>query len=207
MDISLQYPLPKSEIGAARRVETRAPVLFGECVIGFKRGMIVNNDTNIPEFCTKRTLILGCGNLLFGDDGFGPAVIEYLLRNYEIPDDVYVADVGTGARKLLFTISLGPVRPRQIIIVDAVVKGKMSGEIFELSLADLPLENIDDFSLHQVPSSNLARELREDGVDVRVMVCQAGPIPRRVKPGLSDSLKEAVPRMCNKIASEFWSEV
>ena len=32
----------------------------------------------IPEFCRKQVLILGCGNLLFGDDGFGCALAEYL---------------------------------------------------------------------------------------------------------------------------------
>lgn len=46
------------------------------------------NEYLLPEFCAKRTLILGCGNILFGDDGFGPAVIEYLLSHYDIPDDL-----------------------------------------------------------------------------------------------------------------------
>ena len=161
----------------------------------------------LPSFCNKRTLVLGCGNLLFGDDAFGPAVIEYLLGNYEIPDDVYVMDVGTGVRKLLFTISISSDRPQQIIIVDAVDKGRTPGELFELQLEDLPLQKIDDFSLHQVPSSNLAKELREAGVDVRVMVCQVGPIPESVKPGLSATLRDAVPKMSGLIVKEFFREV
>ncbi len=146
----------------------------------------------LPAFCGKKTLILGCGNLLFGDDGFGPAVISYLTANYRIPDDVYVMDAGTGVRKLLFTLLLSPQHPREIVIVDAADKGKTPGDVFELRLGDLPAEKIDDFSLHQVPTSNLARELKDAGVRVRVLLCQPGPIPRSVSPGLSAPVSGAV---------------
>jgi len=116
-----------------------------------KTHMNANDHNSLPAFCGKRTLVLGCGNWLFGDDGFGPAAIEYLIEHYEIPNDVYAMDVGTGVRKLLFTLSLSPDRPEQIIIVDAVDKGRAPGEVFELQLEDLPLEKAEDFSLHLVP--------------------------------------------------------
>ena len=166
--------------------------------------MGIMGENILPDFCTKRTLILGCGNWLFGDDGFGPAVIKYLLEHYEIPDDVYVMDVGTGIRKLLFTLSLSSVRPQQIVIIDAIDKGRNPGEIFELSLDDLPAEKIDDFSLHQVPSSNLARELRDAGVCIRVIVCQVAHIPEGVQPGLSAILQQAVPRVGERIAEDYF---
>ena len=38
----------------------------------------------IPDFCSKPALILGCGNVLFGDDGFGCALAEYLETRFEI---------------------------------------------------------------------------------------------------------------------------
>lgn len=165
----------------------------------------MGNDAGytLPNFCAKRTLILGCGNWLFGDDGFGPAVIEYLLSHYEIPDHVYVMDVGTGIRKLLFTLALEPENAGQIVIVDAVDKGRTPGTIFELSTENLPQEKSDNFSLHQIPSSNLANELRDAGVNIRILVCQISNIPESVEPGLSDTLKDAVPRMGSLIAKEF----
>jgi coenzyme F420 hydrogenase subunit delta len=162
------------------------------------------NDNFLPEFCTKPTLILGCGNQLFGDDGFGPAVVDYLVSHYHVPSDVYVMDVGTGVRKLLFTLTLGSDRPREIVIIDAIDKGRNPGEIFELSLDDVPLEKKDDFSLHQVPSSNLAKELRDAGVDIRVMVCQVACIPKTVEPGLSEVLWKAVPKMGRLIAEDYF---
>ena len=161
----------------------------------------------LPDFCTKRTLILGCGNVLFGDDGFGPAVVEYLQSHYRIPDDVYLMDAGTGVRKLLFTLALSPERVRQIIIVDAVDKGRIPGETFEISLEDVPREKTDDLSLHQVPSSNLAKDLRDIGIDIHILVCQVAAIPEIVRPGLSDSIMDAVPKMSNLIARGYFTSL
>jgi hydrogenase maturation protease len=39
--------------------------------------------------------ILGLGNVLMGDDGFGPFVVETLLAGYDFPANVSVIDVGT----------------------------------------------------------------------------------------------------------------
>jgi coenzyme F420 hydrogenase subunit delta len=158
----------------------------------------------LPDFCTKPTLVLGCGNQLFGDDGFGPAVVDYLVSHYRVPPDVYVMDVGTGVRKLLFTLNLSTERPREIVIIDAIDKEEPPGEIFEISLDDFPTEKIDDFSLHQVPSSNLAKELRDAGVAIRVMVCQVGRIPTTVEPGFSEVLRKAIPEMARLIAEDYF---
>ncbi len=157
----------------------------------------------LPDFCTKRVLILGCGNRLFGDDGFGPAVIDHLTAHYEIPEDVYVMDVGTGVRKLLFTLCLSSEVPRTIFIIDAVDKGKKPGEIFEIRLDDIPVEKADDFSLHQAPSSNLAKELEQKGVKVRVLACQVQSIPESVMWGLSEPVANAVQRLCDVLVNEL----
>jgi coenzyme F420 hydrogenase subunit delta len=159
--------------------------------------------STLPEYCTKETLILGCGNRLFGDDGFGSIVAERLAADYGIPEDVYVGDAGTGVRKLLFTLCLGPQRPRKIIILDAVDRGKIPGELFELSLDDVPREKTDDFSLHQAPSSNLAKELMDAGVDVRIIACQVGYIPGTIQPGLSDPVARAVTKICRNLGDEL----
>ena len=50
-------------------------------------------------------LIVGCGNILFGDDGFGPKVIEYMKENnVEIPGDTCLIDGGTSAPHYIFTL-------------------------------------------------------------------------------------------------------
>lgn len=165
---------------------------------------MTTDEASLPAYCTKRTLILGCGNVLFGDDGFGPAVIEFLVANYDIPDHVYVGDAGTGIRKLLFTLCISPIRPEEIVIIDAMDKGKRPGEIFDVPLSAVPENKTDDFSMHQAPTSNLAKEIEDAGVRVRVIGCQVGAIPDTIRPGLSEAMAQSVPLLCQQIAREHF---
>jgi len=161
---------------------------------------------DVPDFCGKPTLILGCGNMLFGDDGFGCAVVEYLETHCSVPADVCIADAGTGVRKLLFTLCLSPVRPQRVLIVDALDVARNPGELFEIDPADIPAIKCDDFSMHQLPTSNLLRELQEQcGVEVRVLACQTAPLPEQVCPGLSAAVLLAVPRAAERIAAEYFA--
>lgn len=167
---------------------------------------MVNSSTldTLPAYCKARVLILGVGNILFGDDGFGPAVAEHLAHHYRIPDDIYVMDVGTGVRKLLFTLTLSETRPEEIVIVDAVDRGRGDGQVGEIPLEALPITKIDDFSLHQVPSSNMLRELQDScGVKITVFSCDVGVVPQEIQPGLSPGTNQAVVIASQKIASRF----
>lgn len=160
---------------------------------------------DLPEFCRKPVLILGCGNIFFGDDAFGCAVVEYIDSHGGAPDSVYLLDAGTGVRNLLFTICLSPVRPKQVLIVDAVDVGRAPGEVFELDLAHIPAVKIDDFSMHQIPTSNMLRELEDYcGVEVRVLDCQTAELPGQVAPGLSQAVRRAVPVAAEWIAREYF---
>ena len=164
-------------------------------------------DAELPEFCRKPTLILGCGNVLFGDDGFGSAAVEYLVEHREVPGNVCVVDVGTGVRKLLFTLCLSPVRPSRVLVLDALDLGAAPGELFVVDPADIPAVKLDDFSVHQLPTSNLLRELQEScGVQVRVLACQTGPLPEEVAPGLSAPVRAALPAAADLIAAQYFVE-
>jgi coenzyme F420 hydrogenase subunit delta len=161
---------------------------------------------DVPDFCGKPTLILGCGNILFGDDGFGCAVVEYLEENYPVPADACVLDAGTGVRKLLFTLCLSPARPERLLIVDAFDAGRKPGELFEIDPNDIPPIKMDDFSMHQLPTSNLLRELQTMcGVEVRVLACQTAPLPEQVSPGLSAAVQLALPQAAERIAAEYFA--
>ena len=146
-----------------------------------------------PDYCRCDTLVLGCGNELFGDDGFGPAVARRLQSRPEFPASALALDVGTSVRQVLFDVLLGPVRPRRVVVVDAVDLGRRPGEVWTVAAADLPAVKCDDFSMHQLPTSNLLRELSElGGVDVTCVVAQVSGIPPEVRPGLSAPVERAV---------------
>jgi coenzyme F420 hydrogenase subunit delta len=144
--------------------------------------------------------VLGCGNILFGDDGFGPAVAGQLRCRADLPRSTVVLDAGTGARQLLFDLVLSPVRPRRLIVVDAVDMGREPGEVWTLEANELPSIKIDDFSMHQLPTSNLLRELNDlAGVEVQCIVAQVTGVPAEVRPGLSRPMQEAVQRAGQRI--------
>lgn len=167
------------------------------------RKLIAMSD--MPEHLEKSVLIFGCGNILFGDDGFGPAVADELVANYDIPDIVGIFNAGTSIRTMLFDIVLSEEKPQTIIVVDAVDVGRNPGDIFEIDLDELPENKIDDFSMHQLPTSNLLRELRDlAGVDVRIMSCQVACIPEEVAPGLSEVLQPRVKEMCELITKNWF---
>lgn len=149
----------------------------------------------MPEYAKKRVLILGVGNVLFGDDGFGPSAVDYMLKNCDIPEDVYVMDVGIGSGDILFNVALSQTKPEKIIILDAVDMKKKPGEVFQLSVDELPTSKLSDFSMHFFPSANLLMEMRDQmKIDIVIVACQAERMPDSVSTGLSESVKQALPK-------------
>jgi coenzyme F420 hydrogenase subunit delta len=164
-------------------------------------------DDALPDWYKKRVMVLGCGNVLMGDDGFGPAVMEALLERGGVPEDVFAMDIGLSARDVLFPMVISETHVKKIIIVDGVDfadKGRKPGEIFEIALDDIPVLKQDDFSMHQVPSSNLLKDLRDHRkIDVTVLACQIQHIPDEVESGLTEPVKAAVPGMCDLITKHW----
>jgi coenzyme F420 hydrogenase subunit delta len=153
----------------------------------------------------KRVLIFGCGNILFGDDGFGPAVIRRLNEQYDLPDDVLAMDVGTSIRDILFDLALSEIRPQKLIIVDAVeYPDRVPGEIFEIPVEGIPEKKTADFSLHQFPTVNILQELKDHtDIEVKIIVGQAEKVPQEVGPGLTATMEGAVAAALERILAEI----
>jgi coenzyme F420 hydrogenase subunit delta len=148
----------------------------------------------VRELFGKTALVFGCGNILFGDDGFGPAVVKYLQENHPLPADILVMDVGTSIRDLLFDLILNEEKPQKIIIIDAVEQpDRKPGEVFEIPVNAISPKKTADFSLHQFPTVNMLKELKEHTqVEIRIVVVQAQEIPGEVRPGLSPVVAGAI---------------
>jgi coenzyme F420 hydrogenase subunit delta len=157
------------------------------------------------QMLEKRVLIFGCGNILWGDDGFGPAVVSRLKEKYNLPADVLALDVGTSIRDLLFDLALSEQKPRKLIIVDAVeYPDRAPGEVFEIPVEGIPEKKTSDFSLHQFPTVNILQELKDHtNIDVKVIVGQVKEIPEEVRPGLSKAMEWAVTAACERIMQEI----
>ncbi len=73
----------------------------------------------------KTVRVLGLGNVLMGDDAFGPWVIEFLSAGWTFPGEVSVVDVGTPGLDLVPYLS----GASHVVIVDTVRSDGNPGEL------------------------------------------------------------------------------
>lgn len=122
-------------------------------------------STAIPsepvELRSNRILVAGVGNVLRGDDGFGPAVTELLVG---LPEGAEVIETGTGGIALLQELMAGC---SGLILIDAVERGAEPGTLFFIE------PEIED-AVH-VPDVHLANPAR-----VLSMAKTIGVLPERV---------------------------
>jgi len=81
----------------------------------------------------NRTVVIGIGNVLLGDDGFGPLTVELFRCKYECGPDVEVLDLGTPGLDLapyLYDKDL-------VVLVDAVHAEEPPGTLCIFSENDL----------------------------------------------------------------------
>ena len=136
------------------------------------------------------TVIAGCGNPLFGDDGFGPAVAEE-LQKFPFPDYVMAIDAGTSAPELVFPL-LDPTVTKKIIIIDVVDFGAAPGTVVLLRPEDFPLKGIHDAQVGGIIGS--LGTIRT-GIEIVIVGCQPGIVTYpEMAIGLSGEVNDAIPR-------------
>lgn len=112
-----------------------------------------------------RTLVLGLGNPLMGDDGVGVAAVERLEADWELPAGVSVVDGGTWGMNLLPMIEAA----EGLILVDAIRHGGAPGSHVHLERHELPRYFAHKISPHQI-------DLRE----VLALAEWRGTLPRQL---------------------------
>jgi hydrogenase maturation protease len=91
-------------------------------------------------------LVLGIGNLLWADEGFGVRCAEALARQYELPPAVRVMDGGTQGLYLLPYLQSA----RRLIVFDAVDYGLAPGTVKVVEDGEVPrFMGAKKMSLHQ----------------------------------------------------------
>ena len=95
---------------------------------------------------SNKITVLGVGNILFTDEGFGIRVIEKLQAQYEFSDNVSIVDGGVLGLKLLGVIT----ESNHLIVVDAIKNKGKPGDLYRLEGDDIPARMRAKNSLHQV---------------------------------------------------------
>jgi len=94
---------------------------------------------------TPQITVLGIGNILLTDEGFGVRVIEKLFADYTFPDHVAIIDGGVLGINLLGYMAAAD----HLIVVDAVKNRQPPGTFYRLESHELPSRILMKNSLHQ----------------------------------------------------------
>ncbi|MDY0390954.1 HyaD/HybD family hydrogenase maturation endopeptidase [Desulfobulbus oligotrophicus] len=81
-----------------------------------------------------KTLVLGIGNLLIGDEGVGCRTVAELNRRYSLPASVECVDGGTAGFELLGLLD----NREQVILIDALQDGREPGAVIRVEGEHVP---------------------------------------------------------------------
>ncbi len=144
-------------------------------------------------------LVIGCGNILKGDDGFGPAVINYLEQHYEASRNTQIIDAGLACGEWLRPLTIDDERPDWIIIIDTMDLGKKPGEIEILQAQNLP-QIPEQASSHFFPDRSIIEAILKTGTRITFVTCQLKQISTELTTKLSEEVSNAVPKAAGIIA-------
>ena len=122
---------------------------------------------------TRPLLVLGVGNVFYGDEGAGVHLIHYLRTKYRFPEGVDVVDGGTLGWQLLTLISDYP----RVVFVDAVAAPV--GKVYRFGPGEVPAEvGYGKLSSHEweVPDLLTAMQLHGDVPEVSIVAIGVDPL-------------------------------
>ena len=148
------------------------------------------------------TLVVGCGNILFKDDGFGPEVIHRLedyFADKEMPDETMLVAAGTGATHFIF--SLPDEKWKKIIVIDVVEFNAEPGTVKVFSPFDMPKGKYEN--VHTWPVEEPLHDLAES-CEVIIVGCKPEEITSPdVVMGLSEPVEKAIPEAMDIVLKEI----
>jgi hydrogenase maturation protease len=152
----------------------------------------------------RRLLIAGMGNVLCGDDGFGVAVAQELMRRAPLRG-MEVIEVGIGGMHVVQALMDGY---QALVIVDAVERGAPPGTLFVLDPDIAPLDSLPPEEAHAIAAAThhtvparvlmLARALGVLPPKVAIVGCQPA-CTEQLGTALSPAVHEAVDRAVARI--------
>lgn len=148
----------------------------------------------------RRILVLGVGNTLLGDEGFGVHALRYLERNYDWPDNFRLVDGGTLGLLLMAEL----MECDLAVILDVARGGEKPGTFYRISQSEL------------LPNLTLRQSAHQTGIADTLLCCElAGHRPEslifamepfdmaEVRAELTDEAQALLPRFCARVVEEI----
>jgi hydrogenase maturation protease len=147
-----------------------------------------------------KTAVYGIGNILLGDDGVGPAVVNYLTANRMLDDNITLEDLGTPSLDLPNYMA-GYDR---IIFIDAVAANAPPGTIRLYSREEIVATTPGIRISPHEPTINDALIVLDFAGGAPKEVVLVGIVPHTLDGGmtLSAAVAAAVPRAAQAVLGE-----
>ena len=122
------------------------------------------------EYLQKENLVLGCGNPLFGDDGFGPELVSR-MKDAGIETkfgNICIIDCGSGISPFLNLINASRHNIKNLLIVDC---GDFKGELGDILILDGKEISTQNF-IKSSHSMSIAHEINKFSSNVKLILVQ-----------------------------------
>ncbi|MBN2375884.1 MAG: hydrogenase maturation protease [Sedimentisphaerales bacterium] len=148
------------------------------------------NEVNLSKHFTSDTILVGIGNLLRGDDSFGPILIKKLQNRTSLQ----LIDAGSAPENFLESIC--KLSPQKIIIADAVNLDSPVGSLHFLAPDQLQTCT---FSTHG-PSIDMFVSLLNQMTDAQIHIMAVVPQSTELGQPLSGPVQSAINNLTNNIS-------
>jgi len=147
----------------------------------------------------RKILVMGMGNLLFSDEGFGVHVAQRMAET-ALPEGVDVLDAGAVGHNMIFYIE----GYKKIVAIDLVRQGKAPGTIYRLQEEELASMPTECFSLYHLKLMNALAEATRLGTKPDVVMF--GVEPQDIGQAgfeLPEELEARVPEVITRVLEEI----
>lgn len=139
--------------------------------------------------------VLGVGNTILSDEGFGVRVVEFLQANYKFPDNVALIDGGTLGVELTHFI----VGTQKLLIIDSIDGGAEPGTTFHLSGDEIITHFTQKISAHEIGVQDILTTMEITGKKIPVVeLLGAQPYSLDASLELSEPMKKLLPTFAAK---------
>ena len=149
---------------------------------------------------TDTVLILGVGNTLLTDVGFGMRAVAWLRDQYDWPANVTLQEGGTQGLMLMTAIQECSV----LIVLDVVLGGQEPGTIYLLENDDLRKSLSFRDSMHQTDLVDTLATCELIGCRPQTIAFGLEPYDfRTMHPEISPQAEARLPEFCRKVVAEL----
>ncbi len=146
--------------------------------------------------------VIGLGNTLLGDEGFGVHLINDLKSKYTFSDNVKILDGGT----IGFLLIEHFLENNHLIFIDAIRANDKPGSIYKFNVKQLPPNITFVSSIHEIGLGDILGHVALMGLERETIVIGIEPLsvcPNNLTTTLTPLMKEKLPLVENIVLEQI----